>query len=276
MFKNTDDENRIFRDESVLLSDHDSIEPIGREDEIDKIASSLEPLSHRRKPENLLVYGPSGVGKTTCVNHVFQNLEAETRVKTVWINCWQYNTRPSLLTELLVQLGYPAPRKGKPVDELLSKLCEWLDKNRCIAVALDEFDQMNGETEIAYDLQLLNENADNQLGVVMISNQPSSKIELDPRSQSRLDYQTIEFQSYTRDELVTILKDRVEKAFYPGTVSDTTLERIAELNSDDEGDCRKAIAHLLRAGRMAEREGHTEIIKKVIESTYRATRGGSP
>ena len=267
MFKNTDSGNRILRDESVLHSEHDAIEPVGRDDEIERIATAIEPLAHRRNADDLLVYGPSGVGKTTCVRHVFRNLDTETRVETVWINCWQYNTRPSLLTELLVELGYPVPRKGKPVDELLSKLQEWLDKNRCIAVALDEFDQLDEKTEIAYDLQLLNEKTDNHLGVVMISNQPPSNLELDPRSQSRLNYQPVEFQPYTRDELVRILEDRAENAFYPGKVSRAALERIADQNlNSDEGDCRKAIAHLLRAGRLAERKGNSEITETVVES----------
>jgi cell division control protein 6 len=265
MFKNTDDKGGVFRDRSQLTSEE--VEPIGREEEIERIRDALAPLNHRNPCENLLIHGPAGTGKTTCVKHVFNQLENETRVKTVWINCWQYNTRSSLLTELLIQLGYPAPRKGKPVDELLSKTREWLDKNRCIAITLDEFDQMNEKTEIAYDLQLLNAKADNQIGVVMISNQPPAELNLDPRSQSRLNHQTLEFQPYTKDELVTILKERAEKAFHPGKVTDTALERIAEFNADKEGDCRKALTQLRRLGRGVKEKRQDKITEAIVEST---------
>jgi len=210
------------------------------------------------------VYGPAGVGKTTVVKHVFNQLEAETSAKAVYINCWQYNTRPSLLTELLIQLGYPAPRKGKPVDELLSKLREWLDKNQGFAVALDEFDQLDDRTEVVYDLQMLNEEAENKAGVIMVSNQHPRQINLDPRSRSRLNCQTLEFQSYNAPQLEKILQRRVEQAFRPGTVPDEVLEEIAEKIAENSGDCRQALNKLLQAGRHADQE-NTDVTIEMIQ-----------
>jgi cell division control protein 6 len=214
---------------------------------------------HRKTPENLLVYGPAGVGKTTTVKHVFDRLEAETSAKSVYINCWQYNTRPSLLTQLLIELGYPAPRKGNPVDELLSKLQEWLDKNRGFAVALDEFDQLDGKTQVVYDLQMLNAEADNKVGTIMVSNQHPRQLDLDPRSRSRLNCQTLEFESYSAPQLEEILRKRVEQAFRPGTVPDRVIEEIAEQVAAESGDCREALSMLLQAGRSADREGRGEV-----------------
>lgn len=147
------------------------------------------------------------MGKTTCVKYVFDRLEEEAGVKSVYINCWQYNTRSSLLTELLIQLGYPAPRKGKPVDELLSKIREWMDKNRGVALALDEFDQLEDRTEVIYDLQMLNEEAENSLGIVMVSNHHPSKVQLDPRSRSRLNCHTLQFNSYDTPQLINITRE---------------------------------------------------------------------
>jgi cell division control protein 6 len=138
------------------------------------------------------------------------------------------------------------------VDELLSKLREWLDKNRGVAVAIDEFDQLEEKTEIIYDLQMLNQEADNSLALVMVSNQPPSKVHLDPRSQSRLNCQTLQFNSYNAPQLEKILKKRVEQAFKPGTVPDEVLEEIAEQVAENSGDCREALEKLLRAGRKAD------------------------
>lgn len=238
---------------------------MGRETEIERIADAVRPLTRRKTPENLLVYGPAGVGKTTCVKHVFDRLETEAGAESVYINAWQYNSRSSLLTELLIQLGYPAPRKGKPVDELLSKLREWLDKNRGVAVAIDEFDQLDEKTEIIYDLQMLNQEAENSLGLIMVSNQPPSKVHLDPRSQSRLNCQTLQFNSYNAPQLQKILKKRVEQAFKPGTVPGDVLEEVAENVAENSGDCREALETLLRAGRKAEQKGLKKVKLQEIE-----------
>ncbi|WP_309484940.1 Cdc6/Cdc18 family protein [Halorhabdus salina] len=255
----------MLRSETYLNTSYHPDQPVGRDADIDRIANAVRPLTRRKQPENLLVHGPAGVGKTTCVKHVFDRLESETSARSVYINCWQYNTRSSLLTQLLIELGYPAPRKGKPVDELLSKIREWLDKKRNVAVALDEFDQLEQRTEVIYDLQMLNEKADNKIGLVMVSNQHPSKLQLDPRSRSRLNCQTLQFKPYTADQLRNILETRVEQAFRPGTVPDEVIEEIAETVAENSGDCREALEVLLRAGRQADREGRSKVTIKQIE-----------
>ncbi len=254
MFENADTGKGVLRSEVYLTSEYDPEWPVGRDSEVERIAAAVRPLAHRKPSENLLVHGPAGVGKTTCVQHVFDRLEEQTSAKSVYINCWQYNTRPSLLTELLIQLGYPAPRKGKPVDELLSKIGEWLDKNTGVAVALDEFDQLEEDAEVIYDLQLLNEESDNAVGLVLVSNQHPRQLQLDPRSQSRLNMQTLQFKPYTAPQLEGILKERVEQAFRPGTVKDEVITKIAERVAENGGDCRQAIELLLRVGRKAEKD----------------------
>lgn len=137
MFDQSDRQSAIFRTEAALSSTFDPETVCGRDAEIEEIVAALQPIAHREAPEHLLVHGPDGMGKTTVVKHVCESLEEETRVRTVYINCWQYNTRPALLSQLLIALGFPAPRKGKPVDELFDRVREWLDKNRCVVIVLD-------------------------------------------------------------------------------------------------------------------------------------------
>jgi len=154
------------------------------------------------------------------------------------------------------------------VDELLSKLREWLDKNRGVVVAVDEFDQLEEKTEVIYDLQMLNEESENSLGLVMVSNQPPSRVQLDPRSQSRLNCQTLQFNSYNAPQLQKILEKRVEQAFKPGTVPDEVIEAIAENVAENSGDCRKALERLLRAGREADQENLSEVTSETLKSVF--------
>jgi cell division control protein 6 len=264
LFESKNNGKGVLRSETYLDTSHQPTEPVGRDSKINRIADAVRPLNRRRKPENLLIHGPAGVGKTTCVKHVLNQLEDQTRVKTVYINCWQYNTRSSLLTELLIQLGYPAPRKGKPVDELLAKINEWINKNRGVAVALDEFDQLDEHNEIIYDLEMMNTDSENQVGLLMVSNQQPETVELDPRSRSRLNCQTLQFKPYNQNKIQEILEDRVEQAFRPGTVPSETIQRISEIVADNSGDLRNALQLLLRAGRKADREGRKKVDIDII------------
>jgi cell division control protein 6 len=259
MFQSTPNNTGIVRSETYLDTAYQPEKPVGRASEIQRIVEAVRPVTKRRKPENLLVYGPAGVGKTTCIRYVFNQLEQETTSKSAYINAWKYNSRSSLLTELLIQLGYPAPRKGKPVDELLSKIREWLDKHRGVAVAIDEFDQLRNSTEVIYDLYMVNQESENSLGIIMVSNQHPTQIQLDPRSRSRLNCQTLQFNSYNQTQLEQILDKRVEQAFRPGSVPDEVVEKIAEQVAESSGDCREALEQLLRAGRTAEQEGDSTV-----------------
>lgn len=264
MFDNDTVENGPIRSEQYLTDEAGTGHVIGREAEVHAIRDAMQPLTKRNTPTTVFVYGPPGNGKTTCVNYVFDALESETRVKTIRINCWQYRTRPALLTEILIQLGYPAPRKGKPVDERLGKLREWLDRNRSVAVALDEFDQLEDNTEILYDLHMLSQQTENNLGLVLLSNLPPDEFVLDDRSWSRLNCQMVEVEPYTADQLQDILEDRVEQAFLPGTVDPEVIEYIAEDAAESGGDCREAFARLLRVGRRASRDDAEEVTPKYL------------
>jgi cell division control protein 6 len=103
MFTSTQRRRTVFDDERSLSTSNLS-EPVGRQHEIEQIADAVRPLAQGQEADNLLVYGPAGTGKTTCINHVFTKLEDQTRVRTVTINCWKYNTRSSLLRQLLIEL----------------------------------------------------------------------------------------------------------------------------------------------------------------------------
>lgn len=254
MFENAANQRSLFKSESALSAAYLPDEPVKREAELREVADAMRPLKARSPPENVLLYGPSGTGKTTVAKHVLDCLADETRVATPYINCWQYNTRSSLLTELLIQLNYPAPRKGNPVDELLGKLREWLTKHYGAVVVLDEVDQLEEADEVLYDLHQISEEIDQRLGLILISNRSPVDLQRDSRTQSRIALQPIEFRPYTKQDLGAILEDRADHAFRQGAVSSEVLEEIAATVVEQSGDCREALNLLLRAGRQAECE----------------------
>jgi cell division control protein 6 len=79
-----------------------------------------------------------------------------------------------------------------------------------------------------------------------------------------LNCQTLQFNSYNAPQLQKILKKRVEQAFKPGTVPSDVLEEIAETVAENSGDCREALEMLLRAGKRADREGHSKVSLDIL------------
>ncbi len=272
MFDGPERTNRLFQTETALSTNYTPDTIVGRDEELRALEAALAPLTRRTAPENVVAHGPAGVGKTTTIRHICRQLEQQSRVRTVHVNCWQYNTRSSLLSQLLIDLGYPAPRKGKPVDELLRQLHEWVAKHQCLAIVLDEFDRQQAQTDIIYDLHHVSTDSDNELGVILISNQPPAEIQLDPRSQSRLNYRPVYFPRYDSDALYAILRARADTAFQSDAVTDDALERIADRVAGMNGDCRHAIELLHRAGRIAEREEAETVAIAHVEQSFNPVR----
>jgi len=275
MFRADQRQKSVF-DREDALSTTKHTDPIGRENKLERIADAVRPLTTNQEPEDLLIYGPAGSGKTTCVKHVLDKLEQETSITPVIINCWNYNTRSAILTQLLIELGYPAPRKGKPVDALLGRLREWLDKHGNVVVALDEFDQLDDQNEIVYDLHSLSVETDAHMGQLLIANKPPSQIKLEPRSNSRLGYHTIQFLPYEEDDLEHILRELAEQAFRPNAITDTAIEAVATAVEEDKktstGDCRHALEILHRAGREADKEHADKVTAAHVERAINPAR----
>ena len=76
MFDKSTNSKGVLRSETYLNTGYHPDEPVGRDAEVKQIADAVRPLTRRKNPENLLVHGPAGVGKTTCVKHVFDRLES--------------------------------------------------------------------------------------------------------------------------------------------------------------------------------------------------------
>lgn len=242
----------LLRDATALDPRFTPEQPLCRDDLIDRLRRAVWPVEHRTQPTNVVLYGPPGTGKTTVVRHVLAMLRAETRVSTAHTNCWQYTTRPAVLADILIQLGYPAPRKGKPVDELAAKLREWLTKHHGAVVALDELDQCRHATEVVYDLHEASARSGTALGLVLITDRPPAALGLDARTRSRLTAEPLRVSPYTATELRVILTARARQAFHADGIADEVVEQIAATVAERGGDCRDALMVLYHAARRAE------------------------
>lgn len=267
------EECKFLRDEQALSNEYlPEILP-HRESQIDIIARNITPASMGRKPQNMFIYGAPGIGKTASIKYVFRKFqEFSDRVKTIYINTWNYNTAMGLLTKIILEMEYFVPRRGLSKDEVVEKLIEALKKTgKSIVVCLDEIDQLVKKDFTAlYDLLRLNQYVNNPIGLVMISNYKDVFINIDARIRSSLDVEEIEFKKYSLQEMKDILDERIKIGFRPGCVEDGVVLLCANHAVERGGDVRVGLECLRKASKIAEQENSNKLkvehVKKVLRS----------
>ncbi len=263
--------SKIFKNEEILYPEY--LPPLlpHREEQIKQIARNCYPAAEGRRPQNTFIYGPPGVGKTACVKFIFREMDEKFgNVKNIYINCWDLNTPSAVLSKIIIELGWPIPRRGLAKDEMLGKLIELVKKSdKGVIICLDEVDQLIFKNqEILYDFLRINQYLKNPFGIIFISNNPYIFSKVDPRIKSSLNIEEIEFKPYSLQEMKDILNERVKEAFHTGVITPGVLILIANHAIKNGGDVRIGLECFLKAGRLAEQERAKKIevehVKKVL------------
>lgn len=253
----------MIRDARVLQDDFLPREIAHRHEQMERLAGALEPVIEGDRPQDAMLEGPSGAGKTCVARYSLDELsEWLLSIDTQYVDCWQHSSRFRVLYKLLEGLdrAYDIHR-STPRDELLRRLDERADP---YVVVLDEVDQLE-------DIGLLRELFGIQsLTTVLISNRRQDVLAgLDERLQSRIrSCERVRFDAYTTDQLTTILADRVGWGLEPGAITDDQLRTIA----DAAGNARDGIAMLRSAARAAERAGEDEIDSDRVQAAIPTAR----
>lgn len=268
------EESRIFKNEQVLSTEYLPEFLPHREHQIDRIAKNLSPASQGRPVQNMFIIGPPGIGKTASVRFIFRQFEEfSERIKTVYINTWNYNTSVAILAKIVLDLGMFTQRRGLSKDEIMERLVEVLKKsNKGLIICLDEVDQLVKKDENAlYDLLRLNQYVDNPIGLVMISNYHDIFINVEPRIKSSLNIEELEFKPYTIQEMKDILTERSKYAFRSGSLEEGVILLCANHAINKGGDVRIGLECLRKAARVCEEENSdrikTEYVKRILKET---------
>ncbi len=249
----------IFTSEATLSPEFVPDAPIHRESHLQLIEDALKPALANKRPDNLFLFGPTGAGKTTCAKFTCKQLaEYRPSVYSIYVNCWEFNTRLAVLSQIAGAIDIGFPRRGLAGDEVFSRIIEITKKNKStIIVFLDEFDQLclKKEEGIVYDLSRAGENHGVNMGIVCISNKSNLLDTIDRRILSSFSPQKLEFQKYTPAELKDILRERAKSALRPGSWNEDVIGLCAGHAAKLGGDCRIALRSLWRAARFADRSG---------------------
>ena len=240
-----------------------------RESEQKQVFQSLIPILKQSRPSNLLVYGKPGTGKTLVVKKVLSKIqerveESNFPIKLVYSNSKNETTLYGLLVSLGRQLGLnekELPTTGLAISEVFKRLLNRIREEKLNAVfVIDEIDylaQLVVKTgkDILYQLTRANEQLEvGSLTLVGISNDLNFKEKLDPRVISSLGEEEIVFTNYNKNQLTTILEERISESFIENAVDIGALNKCAALAANEHGDARRAIDLLRVAGELAERQ----------------------
>jgi cell division control protein 6 len=266
---------KIFKQRIALSSSEyipDKI--IGRDDEIQQIASLFAPVLDGDKPLNAFLYGKPGVGKTAVTKYVLVKLdqkikELQANVRSVFINCSLISTTTGILKRMckVIAPDVVLAPTGNMLSEYYYRLWDVLNTVGGITiVVLDEIDKL-GDDRILYNLSRACGNMDITNGYISIfgiSNDLMYKERLDARTLSSFGDNEIVFAPYDANELREILEDRARIGFHEGVVDYAVIPLCSALAAQEHGDARKALVLLENAGVVAVERGSDKITEKDV------------
>lgn len=223
---------------------------VGRNSEQQQLSRCLSPITDGDPGMSVVLDGPAGAGKTTVAASTLEQLRQQSvTTHTEHLHC-SGHSRWELLARLVRKTGIGAVTRGQSAADLLDRLGELTEP---WVVVLDEVDAIS-DRDVLTDLWRLR-----AVTLVAITNDLQRLLAgVTDHSRSRIQsMQSIEFSRYHDDELVAILRDRIDWGLSPGaSVPDDVLGFIARTAN---GDARAAISTLHQAALAAETEGRTTV-----------------
>ncbi|WP_276282886.1 orc1/cdc6 family replication initiation protein [Halorussus caseinilyticus] len=259
-----DSGHRIFSNKDLLKTGHvpEADRIVGRDEEISKLAKRLNGAVHGYSPENVMIYGKTGTGKSLVSRHVCERAQNATGedvdIGVAYIDCAEDDTETQAVSSLAAKLNdesvtdISVPHTGLSTSKYYKLLWKTLDTQFDSAIIiLDEVDLMDDDS-VLMKLSRAEEagKIDCSIGVLAISNKIQYVNNLNERVKSSFQHKELFFKPYDANQLREIMLNR-QDAFQDGVLSEDVIPLAAAFAAQEHGDARRAIDILRHAGEVA-------------------------
>lgn len=228
-----------------------------RENEQFYIANCIKPLFQDRSGKNLLIVGPPGIGKTVSTLHVLNDLNQESDITPIYVNCWKKDTPYKIIINICEQIGYKLIQ-NRNTEELIKKVEEILNKGSAV-LCFDEIDKLDDLGVIYTLLEDLYKKT-----VLFITNDENWINNIDARLKSRLQLDKIDFKPYNLKEIEGIIKQRIEYAFASNIIEKDAVNLVIN-KAHELKDVRTGLFLLKEAATIAENKSQKFVSVKEAE-----------
>jgi archaeal cell division control protein 6 len=252
----------VVKNHQPLSFDYVPKELPHREEQFKQLSAIFAPLVSTGLAQHARFKGPVGSGKTVTAKRFIEEARGVARDKGrsldfVHVNCRRRDSESAVLLYIIRKFDAGFPDRGFSVSEMLNILHKHLQMKAVnLIIVLDEADVLlkRQKVDLVYQLTRFNEEGGQNWNVslLLISQHDLAPL-LDEASNSTLKATTlIDFKRYSAPELADILRQRVELAFHPATVSEEVIREIASIAAKKRGDARHAIDLLAGAAGLAD------------------------
>lgn len=284
----TDITDTIFSNKEVLNESYQPESILEREQEIEEYRYALQDVLFGRDPENVMLYGKAGLGKTAVTTYMMDALndEVQSRDEADDLHIHNVNCNSKtlfmiirvLVNKLLPRDASRFPKRGLGTGDAFEELYQQLDRvGGTHLFVFDEIDHLDEVDTLLYELPRARSNGhltDARVGIIGISNNYTFRKTLSPKVKDTLMENEISFSPYDATELKAILKDRAEQAFVEEGWEQSAVGMASAISAQDMGNARQAIDLLRVGGEVAERAGDSCVIDDHIETARELVQRG--
>lgn len=153
----------IFANKEVLSESYQPETILERDEEIEEYRYALQDVLFGRNPENIMLYGKAGLGKTAVTTYMMEALseEVETREEADTLHIHEINCNGktlfmvvrSLVNILLPAEASPFPKRGLGTGDAFDELYKQLDRvGGTHLIVFDEIDHLDKVNTLLYEL----------------------------------------------------------------------------------------------------------------------------
>lgn len=278
----------IFANKEVLSESYQPEIILERDEEIEQYRYALQDVLFGRDPENIMLYGKAGLGKTVVTTYMMEALseEVKTREEADTLHIHEINCNGktlfmvvrSLVNTLLPAEASPFPKRGLGTGDAFDELYKQLDRvGGTHLIVFDEIDHLDKVNTLLYELPRARSNGHittARIGIIGISNNYTFRKSLSSKVKDTLMETEISFSPYDATELRTILEDRAERAFVTDGYDQSAIAMAAAISAQDMGNARQAIDLLRVGGEVAERENESCVSDTHIQDARELVQRG--